>query len=211
MIRTVRRAITLSVALATAGLALAAPAQGAAQTASAGLHADSASTPTGQNLDRGAPLGGGLESKISGILLHNPGSHRISPDSVQVGDGVVISVGVQPNALQGCATFWICLNQNKDFGGELLRFEACRDENLGNYHMSNGTRWNDQVSSIRNAQSSGVQSRFYNYDGSGDPNNSSNWRFVLALNAGHYLRNLASDTSADGGNANDKIDIVHVC
>jgi hypothetical protein len=104
-----------------------------------------------------------METKISGILLHNPGSHRISPSSVQVADGVVISVGAQPDALQGCATFYICLSQNRDFGGEQIRFQACRNENLGNYRMSNGTPWNDQVSSIRNAQSSGIQSRLYNY------------------------------------------------
>ncbi|GAB2821866.1 hypothetical protein GCM10027176_27760 [Actinoallomurus bryophytorum] len=38
-----------------------------------------------------------------------------------------------------------------------------------------------------------------------------NGNFVLSLAQNHYLKNLASDTSASGGNANDKIDEVVIC
>jgi hypothetical protein len=148
-----------------------------------------------------------VERQIKGILRHNPGSHRISSTEVEVGDGVVISVA---SDLKGCPKYWLCLSQYDNFGGQYINFTKCQDENLGNYSMSDGRRWNDKVSSIRNAQV-GVQSRFYNYSGSGDPNNPSNWRFVIALNSGHYLRDLSKDSSADGGNADNKIDIVRVC
>ncbi|MGW4213463.1 hypothetical protein ACWEIJ_36135 [Lentzea sp. NPDC004789] len=152
-----------------------------------------------------------VEQDVQAVLRLNPGSHRITTNVVEVGKGVRISVPVQVNSVLGCATHWLCLSEHANFGGYQISFEACRNENLGNYHMPDGRSWNDQVSSIRNAQSGGVQSRFYNYSGSGDPNDSRNWNFVIALNSGHYLRDLSRDTSADGGNANDKIDIVHVC
>jgi hypothetical protein len=149
---------------------------------------------------------------LRAIVKNNPGSRIISSSEVELSEGVVADFAVNPNDLQGCPTFWLCLNSNSNFGGEQIRFFNCTNENLGNYRMSNGSAWNDQVSSIRNAQSgSNAQARFYNYDGSGSVTDPSNWRFVLALNIGHYLRDLSQDTSADGGNANDKIDIVHVC
>jgi hypothetical protein len=205
--RTWHRRIGTLCGLALSSLALATPPAIAAAT----THAPVAQTITSAKTPTSVPSTNQVELRINSLLQHNPGSHRISPNQIQVADGAVISVAAQPNDVQGCPTFWLCLSENSNFGGDQIRFEACRNENLGNYHMAGGRAWNDQISSIRNAQSSGIQSRFYNYDGSGDPNNSSNWRFVLPLNAGHYLRNLANDSSADGGNANDKIDIVHVC
>jgi hypothetical protein len=34
---------------------------------------------------------------------------------------------------------------------------------------------------------------------------------MLSLDGGHDLTNLASDTSADGGNANDEMDTIWTC
>lgn len=152
-----------------------------------------------------------VEQDVQALLRLNPGSRRIATNVVEVNEGVTISVPLQINSVEGCATYWLCLSENSNFGGEQLRFQACHNENLSEYRMSNGRTWNDRVSSIRNARGGGVQSRFYNYDGSGDPDDSSNWKFVIALNSGNYLRDLSKDTSADGGYANDKIDIVDVC
>ena len=151
-----------------------------------------------------------VESEVQGLLRFNPGARRVAGNAVDVGNGVVITI-IQPNSLQGCDTGWLCLNADSDFRGAFINFFFCGDVNLGRMHMSDGRLANDQVSSIRNAQTGGVQSRFYNYDGSGDPDSPANWRLVLGLNAGSYLRDLSKDTSLDGGNANDKIDIVHVC
>ncbi|MFC3896812.1 peptidase inhibitor family I36 protein [Lentzea rhizosphaerae] len=152
-----------------------------------------------------------VEQEVQAVLRLNPGSHRVAPNVVEVDEGVTISVPTQINDIQNCKTSYLCLSEHANFGGHQISFWKCRDVNLGYYKLPDGRTWNDQVSSIRNAQSRGVQSRFYNYDGSGDPDSPSNWRFVIALNAGHYLRDLSRDTSADGGYANDKIDIVHVC
>ncbi len=114
-------------------------------------------------------------------------------------NGMVISVDSMD--VEGCPNNSLCLSEDKNFGGEYLPFPDCLTHQLSESRMSDGRQWNDQVSSIRNAHSGG-QARFYNYheDGVG--------YFVLALNAGHYLKDLSQDTSAEGGNANDKIDYV---
>jgi hypothetical protein len=163
-----------------------------------------------------------VNQQVAGLLKYNPGAKRIGTNAVQLEKGVIARVHPRsklvPNvsvsfcsAGHGASVGWLCLYQNANWGGAELDFTVCANRNLGNYNMGNGVAWNDQVSSIDNDQTSSVQSRFYNYDGTGDPNSSSNWNLVVAVNAGHYLRDLSSDTSADGGNANDKIDIVHVC
>lgn len=165
------------------------------------------------------------EQKIHGLLKYNPGAKRIGPDSVELEKGVIVTVhpdsgssGVVPavspslcSLRHGVSAGWLCLYQNSNFGGDEIDFTVCANRNLGDYRMADGRAWNDQISSIDNDQTSGVQSRFYNYDGSGDPNSSANWALVIVVNAGHYLRDLSQDSSADGGSANDKIDIVHVC
>jgi hypothetical protein len=153
-----------------------------------------------------------VEDQVAAILRNNLGSQRIGANEVELAEGVVVTVSAQPSAVQGCPAYHLCLNEHSNFGGEQLKLYACRNVNLGNLEMRDGRRWNDKVSSIRNAQvGSGAQARFYNYDGSGDPGNPRNWRLILALNPGRYLRDLSKDSSADGGDANDKIDIVHVC
>ena len=146
------------------------------------------------------------------LVANNPGARIISASEVELGDGVVVDMPANTNDVQGCPKFWLCLSSNANFGGEQIRFFNCKNENLGNYRMSNGSGWNDTVSSIRNAQTgSNAQARFYNFDGTGSVDDPNHWRFVLPLNIGSYLRDLSKDSSADGGNANDKIDIVHVC
>jgi hypothetical protein len=34
---------------------------------------------------------------------------------------------------------------------------------------------------------------------------------MISLDGGHFLKNLASDTAAGGGNCNEKIDTVRTC
>jgi hypothetical protein len=151
-----------------------------------------------------------LAANVQKIVELNAGSHQVSADTVQLGPGAFMTVSAA--SVSGtCATGWLCLYQHANFGGYALRFTVCRLENLGNYVMPNGQRWNDQVSSIDNPQTGGVVSRFYNYKGSGDPMNLANSNPVIAVTAGHYLRDLSKDSSFDGGTANDKIDIVRVC
>ncbi|HEX6469748.1 MAG TPA: hypothetical protein VF069_11685 [Streptosporangiaceae bacterium] len=184
-----------------------------ASTATSGVAQSAVSAPdrTAKNI---------TERQVSGLLKYNPGAKRISTDSVQLAKGVVVTVQPRTASLvsvslcsfrHGDSVGWLCMYQNSNWGGYNLDLYKCGNVNLANYHMGDGRPWNDQISSIDNDQTSGVQSRFYNYKGSGDPNSSANWNLVIVLNAGHYLRNLADDSSADGGNANDKIDIVHVC
>ncbi|MFI1090977.1 peptidase inhibitor family I36 protein [Streptomyces sp. NPDC020917] len=135
--------------------------------------------------------------KVAAILAHNPGSIQIGTDSVELEKGVVMQPASGPS---GCANGWLCMFQNSNFGGYEIKFYACGSQNLANYIAPDGRNWTNRVSSIDNSQTGGVQSRFYN-----------NGHLVIVLNAGHYLRDLSKDSSADGGNANDKIDTVRVC
>jgi hypothetical protein len=146
---------------------------------------------------------------VQALLRTNPGSRRVGDNAVGVEKGVVVRVP-KTDAVLGCRDFYLCLNEHSNLRGIQLDLTRCGDVNLGRIGMGDGRVWNDRVPSIRNAQSSWVQSRFYNFDGSGNPDDPSNWMFVLPLNASHYLRDLSKVSSADGGNANDKIDIVHV-
>jgi hypothetical protein len=160
-----------------------------------------------------------VEHEVGELLRLNPGSHRISATEVELRPGLVASVppartgsgGVVAADVQGCRTSYVCLNEHADFRGYGISLIQCGLVNLYDSFMPDGRRWSDQVSSIRNAQTGGLQARFHNYSGSGPMLDPANWRLVLVLNAGHYLKNLTKDSSADGGNANDKIDIVHVC
>ncbi|GLY72740.1 hypothetical protein Airi01_010070 [Actinoallomurus iriomotensis] len=169
--------------------------------------------------------GATVESQVAGLLKYNKGAKRIAADKVDLGQGAVVTVhpdsAVSPavsvslcSFRHGDAVGWLCLYQNDNWGGENLDLTVCTNVNLSTKYMSNGRPWNDQISSIDNDQTSNVTSVFYNYDGSGDPNSSSNWQVLLRLPAGHYLRDLSKDKSLSnppGGYANDKIDIVHVC
>ena len=148
---------------------------------------------------------------LRALVRNNPGARIISASEVQLSEGVVVDFPAAPNDVQSCPTFWLCLSEHANFGGEQIRFFNCGDENLGNYRMTNGRNWRDVVSSIRNAQAgSNAQARFYTFDSSGITT-PSHWKLILGLNIGSYLRDLSKDTSLEGGNANDKIDIVHVC
>jgi hypothetical protein len=155
---------------------------------------------------------GTQDERVAAVLANNPGARAVGPGKVELSDGIFLNVPVQPFDVQGCPTQSLCLSQHANFAGDQLQFIRCRDVNLGNLRMRDGRPWNDKVSSIRNAQvGNDAQARFYNYDGTGNPDSPSNWRFVIAVNINRYLRDLSRDSSADGGSANDKIDIVHVC
>jgi hypothetical protein len=147
------------------------------------------------------PSESAVESQIEGILRHNPGSYQISPTEVQLSDGAVMTVAAKD--VRGCPTNYLCLSRDADFGAPHLSFSDCNfPKNLSDYQMPDGGVWNDRVSSIRNAKRGGTAA-FYNVDAAGVQ------RLVIAVNAGTYLRDLSKDPSAEGGNANDKIDTVH--
>lgn len=74
----------------------------------------------------------------------------------------------------------------------------------GNYYISSGNSWRDDISSIWNHQTGGVVSYFYDWKGLG-------YVRVGSLSAGNYLQDLTRDRAADGGNWNDRIDQVAVC
>jgi hypothetical protein len=88
--------------------------------------------------------------------------------------------------------------------GAKLAFYYCRTENLGNYYISAGNSWRDDISSIWNHQTGGVVSYFYDWKLVG-------YVRVGSLSAGNYLQDLTRDRAADGGNWNDRIDQVSVC
>jgi hypothetical protein len=156
-----------------------------------------------------------VERDVEAVLRLNRGSHRIAVNAVEVKPGVVIRMyptGVHPNIpWYGCSYTLLCVWTNADQGGYEKDFYTCQNVNLGGLTMPNGRPWNDQISSIVNNQTPGTVSHFYDYVGSGDPNNSANWYRLASVAAGHRLQNLSYDTDDRGRSINDRIDIVHVC
>jgi Peptidase inhibitor family I36 len=163
------------------------------------------------------------DRQVAEVLAANPGSRRISATSVLLAPGVVMTVPgpVTPGATMtvsvsggrqvtvaaadtSCASGWLCMWQHIYRGGAKLAFYYCRTENLGNYYISAGNSWRDDISSIWNHQTGGVVSYFYDWKLVG-------YVRVGSLSAGNYLQDLTRDRAADGGNWNDRIDQVSVC
>jgi hypothetical protein len=165
------------------------------------------------------------DRQVAAVLAANPGSRRISPTSVLLAPGVVMTVPgpvaagatmTVPTQSGGqmvvaaaaadstCASGWLCRWQHIYRAGAKLAFYYCRTENLGNYYISAGNSWRDDISSIWNHQTGGVVSYFYDWKLVG-------YVRVGSLSAGNYLQDLTRDRAADGGNWNDRIDQVSVC
>jgi hypothetical protein len=165
------------------------------------------------------------DRQVAAVLAANPGSRRISPTSVLLAPGVVMTVPgpvaagatmTVPTQSGGqmvvaaaaadstCASGWLCMWQHIYRAGAKLAFYYCRTENLGNYYISAGNSWRDDIASIWNHQTGGVVSYFYDWKLVG-------YVRVGSLSAGNYLQDLTRDRAADGGNWNDRIDQVSVC
>jgi hypothetical protein len=163
------------------------------------------------------------DREVAAVLAANLGSRRISATSVLLAPGVVMTVpgpvtagatmtvpvpgGRQVTvavADTSCASGWLCMWQHVYRAGAKLAFYYCNTQNLGNYYISPGNSWRDDISSIWNHQTGGVVSYFYDWKGLG-------YVRVGSLSAGNYLQDLTRDRAADGGTWNDRIDQVSVC
>jgi hypothetical protein len=161
--------------------------------------------------------------QVADALAANPGSRRISATSVLLAPGVVMTIpGPVPAgatmavpipggrqvtvaaADTSCASGYLCMWQHVYRAGAKLAFYYCNTQNLGNYYISPGNSWRDDISSIWNHQTGGVVSYFYDWKGLG-------YVRVGSLSAGNYLQDLTRDRAADGGTWNDRIDQVSVC
>ncbi len=136
------------------------------------------------------------------ILVRNPGSRQISPNSVRLERGVVMTV--RPASASGkCPGGFLCLFQNTNFDGyqiTLGRNDKCDYIDLTPINMPTGTSWANQASSIDNPQ----------------PRPSSAWLYhdrvhEYTLNAGSYLKDLTHNTALNGHSMNDYITSVATC
>jgi hypothetical protein len=152
-----------------------------------------------------------VERQIGYLLGAHPGAKRIDTYSVEVRDGVLITVpapkssGITPTA--NCAYYWLCLWSEYGLVGPRIAFTKCGlgVQNIGNLAYPHGGTWSDKVSSIMNNQTPGTWSSFYDwYVGGG-------WDYLKSLRAYGYLYNLANDRADDGSHMNDRIDGIHVC
>ena len=94
---------------------------------------------------------------------------------------------------------------NPPVGAYRLAIADCGDFNLGGILMPDHRYWNDKITSVVNNQTPGTSSRFYDYNGWGDPLDTRNDTQVGSLTAPGYWDDLQY-TSFD-----NRIDIVHVC
>jgi len=179
--------------------------------------------------DKGKPTPAAANRQVTAALAANPGSRRISATSVLLAPGVVMTVPGPVSAdatmtvptqngdqmrvaaalpVSSCPSGWLCVWQhvyrNANQAGAVLRFYYCRTEYLGNYNISAGNSWRDDISSIWNNQTGGALSAFYDWKALG-------YRLVGYLRAPKYLQDLTRDRAADGGNWNDRIDQIAVC
>jgi hypothetical protein len=179
--------------------------------------------------DKGKPTQAAANRQVTEALAANPGSRRISATSALLAPGVIMTVPGPVSAgatmtvptqnggqmrvaaalpVNACPSGYLCVWQhvyrNANQAGAVLRFYYCRTEYLGNYNISAGNSWRDDISSIWNNQTGGVLSGFYDWKGLG-------YRLVGYLRAPNYLQDLTRDRAADGGNWNDRIDQIAVC
>lgn len=151
-----------------------------------------------------------VAQKVARLIAFNPGATQVGPNMVKLGEGVTAIVPseqdlvINPRSASGrCLGGNLCLFQDSNFGGSILQISTCSTVNLATLNMDNGHPWNNQASSIDNPLPRTGQAQFFdNTNGTG---------FMLAVAGGHFLKNLTSDTSATGGNANDKIGSVKPC
>lgn len=151
-----------------------------------------------------------VAQKVARLIAVNPGATQVGPNMVKLDEGVTAIVPseqdlvINPRSASGrCRGGNLCLFQDSNFGGSILQISTCSTVNLANFNMDNGLPWNNQASSIDNPLPRTGQAQFFdNTNGTG---------FMLALAGGRFLRNLTQDTSATGGNANDKIGSVKPC
>lgn len=137
--------------------------------------------------------------QVRQALAHNPGSRQVNSHAIELDKGVVMDL-----TLSSCARGQLCVYKNSNYGGGGggTRWSTCKTQDLRNYSWPDGSRMVASISSIDNTHQYGnVQSRFYD---------SSN-RFMIAVNSGHYLKDLSKDSSATGGSPNDKIYKMKVC
>lgn len=102
-----------------------------------------------------------VEQQVAGLLKHNPGAHRLDATSVEIADGVVVTVPAAGAKLTGkaaadiplvCAVGWSCYWEHSFFHGERISFYTCNSRDLSKLYMSSGRPWNDQISSVGNNQ-----------------------------------------------------------
>lgn len=165
-----------------------------------------------------------LQAGMDDVLSRMPGAKQLDDRTILVAPGLVmrlpaptpaVAVGAQANDVAPmdleayCSQWYVCIFSNSNYSGAQLDFYTCGQEwNLGNVAFPGGGYWNDKTSSIINNQNgSGATSYFYNHI------SDNNWSKILTALVQTHRANLALDNVEDGsgGNANDKIDGVHVC
>lgn len=137
------------------------------------------------------------EQTITAALAANPGGRPISADTIELTKGVQLRVPETPDAILGCPDGFLCLNGDTNYSGPLIQFQACGFVQLANFGYPLGGTWQDKISSIRNGQTGGVTSRFYDFNGAGQPIE------TMSLRADNAIPNI--------GTVDNRIDRIFVC
>ncbi|WP_327726714.1 peptidase inhibitor family I36 protein [Streptomyces sp. NBC_00487] len=139
-----------------------------------------------------------LERQIEGLLRHNEGAERVGKDRVRLEPGVEMSV--VPSARAGaagtgdCRTGYACVWQYRDATGYRLDFYYYGSYTLSNYTLSDGSSWQDRVSSYYNAQTGGAWMVGKNWVTSGG---GGQLEWIFGGPGGTYEAQVAADNQAD--------------
>jgi hypothetical protein len=140
-------------------------------------------------------------------LRANPGSHQVDATTIELEPGVRMSLpsaGRAAGGLHGCPDLNVCLYQNGNFGGAMLRFWRCQDIRLENYDLPDGRDWRDKTSSFVNNQTGNAVARLRDTKPDGTFH-------TLSSTAVQTVADLVNVRHPGGGNWNEKIDRLQVC
>jgi hypothetical protein len=168
-------------------------------------------------LGAGMPPGAsaGPDDRLQRLLEYNPGSVRITPDTIRTKDGVEISLPTLSSKAKAaktrqskvelaaiasadrCSSEDLCLFQNQMYEGEKLTIPAdCLMRGLWTYKLSNGQTWDLHVDSyINNNPKVGTWATLFRVWGSKDVADMDYWDIVES----HRSAGPAAPSNAIGG------------
>jgi hypothetical protein len=141
-----------------------------------------------------------FEQYVEQFLRENPNPPRTAEGLIQLEPGVALIEPMDdghPPVATVCTNYHLCLWEHAGYRGYGISLWTCATRDLGRWGLRNRT------SSLKNAQTGGTVSYFYDDD--------SHVSYVGSDTARSHRNNFQFDVAYDGRSWNDRIDFVDVC